>query len=464
MTLPLFNGNLEQFGDATALKCDSSSMTYQQLQSAVAERAGVWRKNIACDRPLILLKMANSIDSVVNYLTCLQAQLPAILLNTQARDEVVRDAERQFQPHLSVCEGQVTALSGQAPQIADELALMLPTSGSTGSKKYVALSYTNIQANTRSILSYLPIEPSDVTLGSLPLSYSYGLSVLHTHLAVGACVRLTNHTVMDKGFWRILEDETISSLNGVPSWYEMLLRLRFDLKRSLPALRYLTQAGGKLSESMVVRLAEYAKRQDKQLYIMYGQTEATARIAYLAPEKAISKPSSIGQPINGGRIRLFDAHEKEVTQPGESGELVYQGDNVMLGYVTSTDDLQAFNGSTELKTGDIGYYDDEGDFYITGRIKRIIKLFGERCSLDEVEQQLNSLALDVRCVGIDNKIAVCTCSDDEHAIRQSAQEILNVPPAAVLVHRCKQWPLLENGKIDYRMLEREVFSPSDDAE
>ncbi len=463
MTYAFISGTLEQFGERTALISDTRSMTYLQLQAKVTERARIWRQHSGCDRPLVLMKITNTIESVVNYIVCLQARFPCVLLNGDARAKVIEDTIRQFEPNLYVSEEQSESLSCKTIILAEELALMLPTSGSTGGQKYVALSYKNLHANTQSILSYLPIEQSDITLGSLPFSYSYGLSVLHTHLAVGACIRLTDQTVMDKGFWQVLENESISSINGVPSWYEMLLRLRLD-KKPLPALRYLTQAGGKLSESMVVRLANYAEQHDKQLYIMYGQTEATARIAYLAPEKVLVKPRSIGQPISGGKLRLIDVNQKVVTSPGECGELIYQGNNVMLGYVTSAKDMQAFNRIQELKTGDIGYFDQDGDFYITGRIKRMIKLFGERCSLDDAEQQLNSLTFDVRCVGIDNKIAVCTCSDDEQAIRQSTQQILNVPPAAVLVHRCKQWPLLENGKIDYRMLEREVFSPSDDAE
>ncbi|MCW8090338.1 AMP-binding protein [Alteromonas sp. ASW11-130] len=457
MALPLFNRTLDSFGERLALKSDTESISYLNLQNKVKDRIRTWQSHSVTSRPLILLRMANSIESVVNYLACLYAHYPCILINQSAPEEVINSIRNDFSPNFIVVERDCRVSSLTQHTLAEDLALLLSTSGSTGSKKFVALSYKNLIANTQSILGYLPIEQSDTTLGSLPLSYSYGLSILHTHLAVGACIRFTELTVMEKGFWEVLEHEKISSLNGVPSWYEMLLRLRFEQK-TLPKLRYLTQAGGKLNKQLVLKLAGYAKNNNKQFYVMYGQTEATARIAYLSPKKLHVKPNSIGKAISGGELTLYDDKNAKISQPQKEGELVYRGPNIMLGYVDSAKELGKFFPQESLPTGDLGYFDEDGDFFITGRLKRMIKLFGERCSLDEIEARLNSAGFPVRCIGEDNLLAICTLSDSEKEIKQYAIKMLRTSPKAIITYRCEQWPLLENGKIDYTALQRQVLA------
>ncbi|NMH59651.1 AMP-binding protein [Alteromonas ponticola] len=451
MSFPLFNRSLDQFGAAPALISDADSITYAGLQKRVDQRINEWQLRVGSLRPLMLLRMANTIDSVVNYLACLQAHYPCIVVNSNARDEIVAAIVQQFSPNVLIEEGSFRLLSQQQLNLAAELAILLSTSGSTGSQQFVALSMQNLIANTRSILAFLPIENSDVTLASLPFSYSYGLSVLHTHLAMGAGVRLTDLTVMDKGFWTLLKEANIASLNGVPSWYEMLLRLRFE-RNVLPNLRYLTQAGGKLAEPLVVKLADYADHNNKQLFVMYGQTEATARMAYLPAHKVAAKPGSIGQALPDGQLAIINEDGEPIRSALEKGELVYQGPNVMLGYVNKHEGLASFSPSHTLHTGDIGYFDEEGDFFITGRLKRIIKLFGERCSLDEVEFALMQSGSDVRCVGKDDELVICCTSGQCDAIKQCAIQLLRVPPKSIKTYQIKEWPLLANGKTDYTAL------------
>jgi long-chain acyl-CoA synthetase len=219
----------------------------------------------------------------------------------------------------------------------------------------------------------------------------------------------------------------------------------------------MTQAGGKLAKSLVEQIAEYANRTNKQFFIMYGQTEATARIACLAADKALSKPDSIGKPVEGGSLSLVGANGEQITETGKVGELVYRGMNIMLGYVSGVNELTSLPGMQSLLTGDYGYFDADGDFFIVGRLKRMIKLFGERCSLDELERHLAQKGFDVKCVGTDDQVGICLTGNDHVAVRKAAIELLRIPPKAVATLSVPHWPLLENGKIDYAALYKRVF-------
>ena len=452
--------SLGSWAEQVALKMNSDSVTYASLEEKVKQcqthlldllkNRQDARTLVQKPRPLVLLQMENSLTGIVYYLACLRARWPVIVVSPQMHDDGVEQLKASFLPNLVLTDTHELSFHPHRHVLDDKLALILLTSGSTGGGKGVALSYTNIQENTRSICQYLPIQKDDITLASMPFSYSYGLSVLHTHLAQGACVAVTSHTIMEKGFWELVEQLPINSLAGVPHWYDMLIRLRFT-RRSLPALRYFTQAGGRLSEYTVNALAEFADKNNSQFFRMYGQTEATARIAWLHPDR-VRKPDAIGQAIPGGTLYLEDEEQNRISESGKVGELCYIGPNCMLGYVETVGEMASFDVPGILRTGDLAYFDDDGDFRIAGRKKRIIKLLGERINLDELERLFASKGFEVKCCGDDSHLFIFCLQGRREKVHALAREWVNAPPKFYYVNVVENWPLLANGKTDYQQL------------
>ena len=445
--------SLNQWADRVAIIDNGNKVSYSELVTLIRDmQLTLTQKHVylsdASHRPLVLLKIDNTLQSIVHYLTCLSAQWPVILVNPKLSEDGLNKLIDDFQPNLLLSDDSSQLLCAHKHTLAETLSLILMTSGSTGGGKGVALSARNINANTTSICDYLPISHDDITLATMPLSYSYGLSVLQTHLAKGACVAITSATVMDKSFWHLLDTLPVTSLSGVPHWYDMLVRLRFDRKQ-LPHLRYFTQAGGKLSIATIKALAKFADTNKSPFYRMYGQTEATARMAWLSPKYAATKFDGIGRAIPGGEFFLVDEQGNEILENNVEGELVYRGDNCMLGYVNNILDCASFNESPRLATGDIALRDDDGDYRIRGRKKRIIKLLGERVSLDGLEALFAERDVDVRCCGTDTKLYVICLTDHAEKVTQLAKEFLSFPPAFYELHSIAQWPLLANGKTDY---------------
>jgi acyl-CoA synthetase (AMP-forming)/AMP-acid ligase II len=283
--------------------------------------------------------------------------------------------------------------------------------------------------------------------------YSYGLSVLNSHLVAGGTVVLTPHSFLRPEFWRDADAERATSFAGVPYMYETLFRLRFDPARH-PTLRTLTQAGGALRRELIAHFHARATASGARLVVMYGQTEATARISYVPPDRLADKIGAIGVPIPGGRLRLEALDRGDA--PG--AELIYEGDNVMMGYAESPADLAL--GDVQrgvLRTGDLGTVDDEGFFSVVGRLKRFAKLFGRRVSLEDVEREVES-AFPVRAIATETGEGLRVCATEEPAVGDDAlvahlARFLAVPPAAILVRRVAELPLTATGKKDYKAIE-----------
>lgn len=423
---PAFAAHLERHGASPALIAeDGTRLSYAEL----AARADAFAARLGATRRLIAIEAANDFDAIIAYMGSLRGGHAVLLLPANA--ERLIDT---YRPDAIYRDGKLE-LSAPEGGLHPELALMLSTSGTTGAVKLVRLSRGALDANAASIVEYLGITKDERAITSLPIHYSYGLSVLHSHLAAGAALLVTEMSVIDPRFWDFFERESGTSLAGVPHSYELIERAGVLESRALPTLRMLTQAGGRMPPERVSRLGNWALARGVGLFVMYGQTEATARIAYLPPELLGSHPDCIGVAVPGGTLSI------------DAGELVYRGPNVMMGYALDRADLARGAELEELRTGDIGERTDDGLFRILGRKARFVKPFGLRVSLDEIEAWLASRGIEAMVAGSDELIAVAssTALDAGQLARRFA-----LPEALFDVARVDAFPMLPSGKRDYR--------------
>ena len=341
--------------------------------------------------------------------------------------------------------------------IHPDLTLLLSTSGTTGSPKLVRLSWKNIQSNAESIVKYLEITSDEKAITTLPLHYSYGLSLLHSHLQAGATLVCTNHSIITKPFWVTFKEQSCTSIAGVPFTYQILDQLRFE-RMNLPSLRTLTQAGGRLDNGRIRKYLELAQKRGIRFYVMYGQTEASPRISYVPYDHLHAKIGSIGVPIPGGAMCICNGG-KEIAAPGIEGELVYKGDNVMMGYAENRDELSAddkMNG--ELRTGDIAYRDKDGYFYIKGREKRFLKIYGLRFNLDDVEHELEAyLSTAVACYGNDDELRIVVEMKKPLNLRgviSHIADLYRLHHSVIHAESIERLPRTISGKKDYQEIER----------
>ncbi len=313
----------------------------------------------------------------------------------------------------------------------NRLAEILFTSGSTGVPKGVMLTHLNLRANTESILSYLKLTSDDSMLLVLPLYYCYGLSVLHTHLKVGASIFLNNNFILLGSVIANLIKYECTGFAGVPSHFQMLLRKSQTFKNTVfTHLRYITQAGGKLHEAFIEEFITAFPT--VSFFVMYGQTEATARLTYLPPTLVKSKIGSIGKPIPGVTLKIVDKDDKPV-EIGEVGEIVVKGDNIMKGYFHDPLGTSETLKDGWLYTGDLGKTDQEGFVFLTDRKKGIIKIGGERISPKEIEEVIVSIpeVIDCTVIAIDDELlgeaikAIVVVNEDSNQ-DELRSEILNI--------------------------------------
>lgn len=419
--------------------------------------AGRWwsREDMQCEidrladclpgsKALVFCFCRNDMASLLWYLGSLRAGHAVALLDANLAPELRDSLVAHYDPDC-VADGANPLLRRRKPTpgaIHPSLALLLSTSGSTGSPKFVRLTSASVHSNALSIQQALSIGASDCAITSLPMHYSYGLSVINSHLLSSGRFVLTNDGLMTPAFWSVFRQQQCTSLAGVPYSYQMLRRLKLD-NLAVPSLRTLTQAGGKLQNELIAEFHAMITARGGRFYVMYGQTEATARISILPSEALPAKLGSAGLAIPGGQLRVDD------------GELVYHGPNVMMGYATTRQDLAL--GDTlagTLRTGDSAYLDDDGYLFVTGRRKRDAKLFGLRLNLDEIETILRAHG-PTAVIASDSGLRIF-CEHGDEAVfarmRTELSSLLKVHHQAFHFERIPQLPLNANGKIDYPAL------------
>ena len=449
---------------------NGTKLTYGDLE----QEASKLSKAIG-GRCLTFILCKNSIGSVLSYISCIQNRIVPLMLNASIDDGLLSNLVNIYSPKFIFSpddkvlpfevDHNVNSFFGyniyrtcfeKEYELYDDLALLLTTSGSTGSPKFVRQSYKNIESNAKSIVEYLNLGENERPVTSLPMNYTYGLSVINSHLMVGATICVTDKTFMQKEFWNFVKEQKVTSIAGVPYNYEILDKLRFT-RMDLPYLKTMTQAGGKISLELHKKFAEYAKESGKKFVVMYGQCEATARMGYLPPERALDKIGSMGLVIPGGKFHLKDVDGSYINKPEKSGELIYEGENVTLGYAEKGEDLvKGDERNGILETGDIAKFDSDGYYYIVGRKKRFLKVFGNRVNLDELERLIRShFDIEMAIGGVDDKVTLFVLSDDKNdEIKKFLEETTKLNHTAFNFRKVDSIPHNDSGKVLYSELNK----------
>lgn len=373
-------------------------------------------------RTLIFILSENKIGSLLGYTASLSNGIVPLVLSAATEESLYEHLLEVYRPeylwlpsHLVEKKGLSSVFSAWdyslvktgSPRVSmfEDLSLLLPTSGSTGSPKLVRHSYRNIEANADNVRRLFELDGTERAMAILPMHYTMGLSVIASHLLAGSTLLLSGRSLLDKGFWAMLKEAT--SFTGVPYSYEILTKMRFT-RMDLPNLKVITQGGGKLTEEMFKMLAQYAHDKGKKFIATYGQSECTARMAYLPAKLALEKTCSIGIAEPGGQLSIVDQNGNETFEGEASGEMVYRGENVTLGYANSQEDLlKGDENYGIMHTGDLARRDADGCYYIIGRLKRFLKIYGLRIGLDEVEGLIKTeFNADCYCKGDDEKLIV----------------------------------------------------------
>ena len=429
---------------------------------------------------LVFLLCENTPGTLLGYLSCLKTGAVPLLLDAHIAPELLLQLINKYHPAFLYVTNSLqeesravlndwrrvlelwdsTLLYDPAagePELHPDLALLLTTSGSTGSPKLVRLTGKNLDANAKSIAEYLRLNENEQPITNLPMNYSYGMSIVNSHLYTGAMLVLSRRSVLEREFWETVRRERVTSLAGVPYTYRMFQRAGL-LEMDLPHLHTLTQAGGKLPEELHRIFAAWAEETGRRFYVMYGQTEAAPRMGYLPAERALEKCGSMGIPVPGGTFHLIREDGSFVEEPDTVGELVYCGDNVAMGYGQNAEDLSLgdeWHG--ELHTGDMAKCDPEGFYRIVGRKKRFVKLYGNRVGLDDVEHLLTARFPDVgfACVGEDDCLEIFHDSQApflNQAVVDYLSNRMQFPPHVFQVRYLESIPKNEAGKTLYAAL------------
>ncbi len=447
-----------------------SNLSYKQ----VLTETNKIKKKIK-NRSLLLIVLENSLGSLLAYIFCILNNHVGIIIDSKTSRKNILKIFKNYKPNY-IFGSKITksifkkncsekfAFYDQylmknkinnKKKINRNLSLLLSTSGSMGSIKFVKLSSSNLKHNTDSIISYLKINKKDVTITNLPISYSYMLSVINTHFEVGASIIISKYSLIEKEFWKNLRINKITSFNGVPYSYETLMKMGLKNIKT-ETLRYLTLAGGKLEKEKLKEIVKFCKKNNLKFFSMYGQTEASPRISYLDPEYSEKKIGSIGKSIPGIKIYIIDNSGKKISKPFIEGEIVCEGKNVFMGYSKNHNDLKKTNEENyKLKTGDVGFFDKDGFFYVTSRISKISKIFGNRVDLGVLETFMSQKGYKVACLS-DNKKIFIFIEKKYNKIRliNNISKITNLNMSCFELIKLKHFPRTPNNKISYNELKK----------
>lgn len=428
-------------------------------------------KELLPKRTLLFLLTENNVGGIAWSIGCMNAAEVPLILNAHTEEGLLQNLFDIYQPpylcvptamagkwkYEVVAEyyGYTLLRTGMSECLMHEdLSHLLPTSGSTGSPKLVRHKYGNIEAAALNISTFFELTDKERPLLVLPLYYTMGLSVVFCHLYVGATVLITNLNMTDKAFWDFMKGQQATSFTGVPYSFEIMNLMRF-FRMDLPDLTLLTQGGGKMPRPLNLKFAEYCRDTGRRWIATYGQSEGTARMAYLPPEYAISKCGSIGRAVPNGELSLIDGDGVVIETPNTEGEMCYRGKNVTMGYARKREDLLLGDERHGfMRTGDLAYRDADGCYYIVGRIGRFLKLYGMRIGLDECEQIIKAkYPIECACVGTDEKMTVyITKPEFAVLVKERLVDKTKLVASAFEIKVVNSIPKNEAGKILYSKL------------
>ncbi|MDP5200389.1 AMP-binding protein [Flavobacterium sp. DG2-3] len=423
-------------------------------------------------RAVVFIYNDNQLPAIETFLNFYQKKYTVALLNAGLHPEFKQNLEDEYRPAYIFDPSRTEVGGYDLKQVSKDIAvfkrkeirlypihgdvkLLMSTSGTTGSPKFVKISDHNLVQNALSIMEYMPITEHDVVPLNVPINFVYGFSIFTTNCIKAKTIVCTDRDVLQKEFWSDLTEYGYSTLSGVPYFYELLQRFGF-FKKDTPTLRYLTHTGGMLNQELANVISNYTDNYNKLFFAQYGQTEASGRMAVLPPNDFKDKGTSIGFTVKNGRFEIDE----------NTGELIYYGPNVSGGYANNIFDLQHYDETDKLYTGDLAEKDELGYYHIKGRIKRIMKLFGMRLNLDEVEVLLkNELGGQTFiCISVQDKYLGVIHQDEtlsRETITQVTKEKLGLHASSIKNYYFDQVPLTVNGKVDYPALNRSINENED---
>ncbi len=423
------------------------------------------------ERELVFCLCENRVGALAGFLSLYDCKDVCLLLSAKIDKELLDTLYETYKPsYFWMPEGKASETQyevvyqfkdyvlcktgNKAPELHPELSMLMTTSGTTGSPKLVRHKYGNIESNAKNVAQVFGWTPEERGIIDLPMQYTMGLNVICSHLYAGATVLLIEVNLMSPKYWSFIKEQKGSNFTGVPFSYEILNRLRFG-KMDLPYLTTMAEGGGKLSDTLFKTFADMMAEKGKRFFATFGTTETSARLAFLPPEQATTHIGSIGKAIPEGKLILVDENGNEITEAGVDGELRYEGPNVTMGYGTCVEDLMKgddFCGVYE--TGDIARKDEDGFYYIVGRKKRFLKLFGLRVSLDQSEKIIkDSLGIECACTGDDNQMLIYITQEGmKEEVKNLISEKTGLMAKSFEVREIESIPRFESGKINYKDL------------
>ena len=451
-----------------AIDAQGNQLTYGGLRE-FAGQAG----QMMPQRSLLFLLVENNVGGIAWTIGNICAGNVPLILNAHLDEQLYKSLYDLYQPPfvcvpdsmterypyeaLISCYGYTLMRTRkEACPMHNDLSHLLPTSGSTGSPKLVRHKYENIEAAALNISTFFELTEEERPLMVLPLYYTMGLSMVFSHLSVGATLLITNQSMTDRGFWQFIKEQQATSFTGVPYSYEILNLMRF-FRMNLPDLTLLTQGGGRMPKELNLKFAEWCCDNGKKWIATYGQSECTARMAWLPPKWAVEKVGSIGIAVPNAELSLIDMDGNPITSPNTEGEMCYRGKNVTMGYALSREDL--LKGDERhgfIRTGDLAYFDEDSCYYIVGRMGRFLKLFGMRVGLDECERIIKGRfpGLECACVGTDEKMLVYLTDEMfKEEVKEELVSRLKLIATSFEVRIINEIPKNEAGKILYAKLE-----------
>jgi long-chain acyl-CoA synthetase len=458
---------IDQFKDNIALVTETENFTYNSL----IDHSKKITKNIK-ERSVVMIVCSNTFEIIAAYVGFIRLNCVVILIDNNLLDSNFKKIITEYKPNYIFKEKKKNTISINYNHLInfynfellenkeknnylvnDKLTMLITTSGSTGSAKFVRISYENIDKNLYQVIDSLNISSEDRSITTMPLNYIYGLSIVNSHLCAGASIIVNKYSLINKKFWELFNNKKASNFNGVPFMYEILDKIDFKTKVG-KNLKYLTQAGGKLSTNLIEKFYKIGLEKKINFITMYGQTEATSRMSYLPWDSLKNKIGSIGKPVKDGKFSIIDNNGVFINDVNKIGELVYEGKNVSLGYAMNYLDLEKGDSNNgKLFTGDLVKKDKDDFYFITGRLKRISKIFGIRINLDEVEMLIKNIGFECACTGNDDKLKIFFEEDFNNLeLIDTISKLIGIHKSGISLEKVLKIPRNQTGKILYKEL------------